>query len=232
MEFSGLEKLSLLDFDDNITATLFAPGCNMRCPFCHNSSLVLNPLNAPKIPWAEIMAFLEKRKNVLDAVCVSGGEATLMPDLLDKLADIKSLGYKIKLDTNGSRPEILKIAVEQGLVDYVAMDIKNSKEKYPLTTGVENINVDAVQESIDFLLRTDLVGYEFRTTIIEEFHTDEDMIKIASWIGGAKRFYLQQYVDREDCISHGYHPVEKEKALHWKAILSKEIDEVSLRGYE
>lgn len=232
MEFSGLEKLSLLDFDDNITATLFSAGCNMRCPFCHNSSLVLDPLKAPKIPWAEIMEFLEKRKNVLDAVCVSGGEATLMPDLLDKLADIKSLGYKIKLDTNGSRPEVLKIAVEQGLVDYVAMDIKNSPEKYPLTTGVENINVDAVQESIDFLLRTNLVDYEFRTTIIEEFHTDEDMIKIASWVGGAKRFFLQQYVDRDSCIAHGFHAVEKEKALHWKTILGKEISEVSLRGYE
>jgi len=232
MDFTGLEKLSLLDFDDNITATLFCAGCNMRCPFCHNSSLVLNPLKAPKIPWSEIMAFLEKRRNVLDAVCVSGGEVTLMPDLLDKLADIKSLGYKIKLDTNGSRPEVLRTAVEQGLVDYVAMDIKNSLEKYPLTTGVENINVEAIQESIDFLMRTNLVNYEFRTTIIEEFHTDEDMIKIASLVGGAKHFYLQQYIDREDCIAHGFHPVDKEKALRWKAILSKEIEEVSLRGYE
>ena len=117
MDFSGMEKLSLLDFDDNITCTLFFAGCNMRCPFCHNSALVIPGMKPQFIPWEDIKDFLEKRKNVLDAVCVSGGECTLMPDLLEKLGEIKALGYKVKLDTNGSRPEILKIAVEQGLVD-------------------------------------------------------------------------------------------------------------------
>jgi len=232
MDFSGFEKLSLLDYDDNITSTLFMAGCNMRCPFCHNSSLVLNPGQAPKIPWETIMDFLRKRQNVLDAVCVTGGEATLMPDLLEKLGDIKSLGYKVKLDTNGSNPEILKIAVEQGLVDYVAMDIKNSKANYYKTIGTDRVSLEAIDASIDYLLNSNEVDYEFRTTIIEEFHTEEDIMAIASWVGGAKRFYLQHYVDREDCIEHGFHEVSKEKALHWKAILSKEIQEVGVRGYD
>lgn len=232
MDFSGFEKLSLLDFDDNITATLFMAGCNMRCPFCHNSSLVLNPGQAPKIPWDTIKDFLKKRQNVLDAVCVTGGEATLMPDLLEKLGEIKALGYKVKLDTNGSNPEVLRIAVEQGLVDYVAMDIKNSKAKYHKTIGTEHVSLEAIDASIDYLLNSNQVEYEFRTTIIDEFHTEEDMMAIASWVGGAKRFYLQHYVDREDCIEHGFHEVPKEKALLWKAILSKEIQEVGIRGYD
>ena len=123
-----MEKLSLLDFDDNITCTLFFAGCNMRCPYCHNAALVIPGMKPEFIPWEDIKSFLEKRKNVLDAVCVSGGECTLMPDLLEKLGEIKELGYKVKLDTNGSCPEILKLAVEQGLVDYVAMDIKRLQE--------------------------------------------------------------------------------------------------------
>src|SRR5574344_1507235 len=148
MDFSGWEKLSLLDFDDNITTTLFMAGCNFRCPFCHNSSLVLDPAHAPKIAWSEIMEYLEKRKKVLDAVCVTGGEPTLMPDLEDKLRDIKSLGYKIKLDSNGSHPAILKKLVSLGLVDYIAMDIKNSPEKYPLTVGTIDVKLDSINESI------------------------------------------------------------------------------------
>lgn len=232
MDFSGMEKLSLLDFDDNITCTLFFAGCNMRCPFCHNSALVIPGMKPQFIPWQDIKDFLEKRKNVLDAVCVSGGECTLMPDLLEKLGEIKALGYKVKLDTNGSRPEILKIAVEQGLVDYVAMDIKNSKEKYAKTIGVDNVDIKDIEESVDYLMHTDLVDYEFRTTIIEEFHETEDIEKISLWLAGAKRHFLQQYVDRDGCIEHGFHPVPKEKALIWKAILDKNIEKVELRGYE
>ena len=130
MDFSGWEKMSLVDYDDNLTTTLFTAGCNFRCPFCHNSDLVLHPEKTFRIPWEEIKAYLVKRKGMLDAVCITGGEPTMMPDLLDKMREIKALGYKIKLDSNGTRPDILKKAYEEGLVDYIAMDIKNSPEKY------------------------------------------------------------------------------------------------------
>ena len=156
----------------------------------------------------------------------------LSPAQWTKLGEIKELGYKIKLDTNGSRPEILKLAVEQGLVDYVAMDIKNSKEKYAKTIGTDKVDIRDIEESVEFLMNTDLVDYEFRTTIVEEFHETEDIEKISLWLAGAKRLFLQQYVDRDSCIEHGFHPVPKEKALIWKAILDKNIEHVELRGYE
>ena len=178
-------------------------GCDFRCPFCHNSSLVLNPKNAPTIPWEDILAYLRERKNVLDAVCVTGGEPTLMPDLLEKLAQIKALGYIIKLDTNGSRPEVLRIAVEQGLVDYVAMDIKNSKEKYALTVGTTNFKMEDIEESANFLIRG-RIPYEFRTTSILEYHNQHDFEEIGLWLEGAQKYYLQRYIDSENCIAHGY----------------------------
>lgn len=231
MDFSGWEKLSLLDYDDNITTTLFMAGCDFRCPFCHNSSLVLHPEDAPTIPWADIMDYLSKRKNVLDAVCVTGGEPTLMPDIFEKIRDIKSLGYKVKLDTNGSRPAILKKLVEAGLLDYVAMDIKNSPEKYFLTIGTNKIDFSSIQESVSFLINGTL-EYEFRTTTIKEYHNARDFEEIAHWLEGAKRYYIQRYIDSENCIAHGLHMVEKEKALVFKAILEKSISHVALRGYD
>lgn len=231
MDFSGWEKLSLLDFDDNITTTLFMAGCDFRCPFCHNSSLVVNPKNAPTIPWDEIMDYLRKRKNVLDAVCVTGGEPTMMPDLQEKLADIKSLGYIVKLDSNGSRPEILRLVVEQGLVDYVAMDIKNSPEKYAMTVGTTAVKMEDIRESASYLIHGK-IPYEFRTTVIEEYHNEKDFEEIGQWLEGAKKFFIQRYIDSENCISHGLHMVSKEEALVFKSILSKYITHVDLRGYD
>jgi pyruvate formate lyase activating enzyme len=231
MDFSGWEKLSLVDYDDNLTTTVFMAGCNFRCPFCHNSSLVLDPAHAPTIPWSEIMDYLKKRHGVLDAVCVTGGEPTLMPDLEDKLRDIKSLGYKVKLDSNGSHPVILKKVVSEGLVDYVAMDIKNSLVKYPMTIGTTAVNLDDVKESVDFLIHGQ-VGYEFRTTAIEEYHSMKDFEAIGAWLEGAKRYYIQRYIDSDNCISHGLHMLSKEKALEAKAIMEKYVVLASLRGYD
>ena len=231
MDFSGWEKLDLEDFDGHITTTLFVAGCDFRCPFCHNSELVLHPKETPKIPWADIMEYLSKRKNVIDAVCVTGGEPTLMPDLLDKLSDIKSLGYKIKLDSNGSRPEMLRIAVEQGLVDYLAMDIKNSPAKYAMTIGTTDFSFDDIKESADFLIHGK-IPYEFRTTAIAEYHNDRDFEAIGSWLSGAERYYIQCYFDNENCIARGLHRISKEKALVFKAILEKNLKFVALRGYE
>jgi pyruvate formate lyase activating enzyme len=164
-------------------------------------------------------------------VCVTGGEPTLMPDLLEKLADIKSLGYLIKLDSNGSRPEILRLAVEQGLVDYVAMDIKNSPAKYAITIGTTNFSFDDIKESVDFLIHG-RVSYEFRTTLIEEYHTSKDIEEIGRWLEGAQKYFLQRYIDSENCISHGLHMVSKEKTLIYKSLASRYISHVDLRGYD
>ena len=230
MDFSGWEKLSLVDYDDNITTTLFMAGCPFRCPFCHNGDLVLRPDKAPKIPWDEIYLFLQKRVGMLDAVCISGGEPTLMDDLKEKITAIKGLGYKVKLDSNGWRPDILENLIQEKLVDYIAMDIKNSFPKYSSTCGTK-VDVEQIQRSIR-LLMTSGTPYEFRTTIIDEFHEEKDFEEIASFVAGAKRYYLQQYIDSEACILHGLHPVPIEKARRFKEILAKRVDFVSLRGYD
>lgn len=230
MDFSGWEKLSLLDYDDNITTTLFMAGCPFRCPFCHNSDLVLRPDKAPKIPWEEILAYLQKRRGVLDAVCISGGEPTLMDDLEEKIKAIKSLGYLVKLDSNGWRPDILRRLIENKLVDYVAMDIKNSEAKYHATCGTK-VDMDQIKASIA-LLKENQVDYEFRTTLVNELHKDSDLEGIIELVRGAKRYFLQMYIDSEHCIIGGFHPVPKEKALQWKEILAKVVDFVALRGYE
>jgi pyruvate formate lyase activating enzyme len=231
MDFSGWEKLSLVDYDDNLTTTLFMAGCNFRCPFCHNSSLVLSPKDCPTIPWSEIKSYLTKRQGVIDAVCVTGGEPTLMPDLLDKLKEIKELGFLVKLDSNGSHPAIIKKAVELHLVDYIAMDIKNAPDKYALTTGSVNVDLASVKETAAFLLEGH-VDYEFRTTIINEYHNEKDFEEISAWLEGAKKYFLQRYIDSENCISHGLTMVSKEKALTFKAILDKRMEHVALRGYD
>lgn len=230
MDFSGWEKLSLLDFDDNITTTLFSSGCPFRCPFCHNAELVLHPKEAPKIPFSEIYEYLVKRKGVLDAVCISGGEPTLMNDLEEKMRAIKDLGYLIKLDSNGCHPELLRHFIDEGLVDYVAMDIKNRIEKYDATCGVK-VNMDDILSSIA-ILKEGKVDYEFRTTLISEFHSDEDVAGMLELVKGAKRYFLQMYIDSPNCIVGGFHPVPKEKAAKWKEIFAKEVSFVALRGYE
>lgn len=231
MDFSGWEKLSLVDFDDNITTTLFAAGCNMRCPFCHNMDLVIHPLEAPQIPWEEIYDFLKNRKTMLDGVCISGGEPTLMNDLHEKMVAIKELGYKIKLDSNGSNPEMLKVLIHEGLVDYVAMDIKNSPACYRETIGCPNFDMRPIFESVD-LLKLGHIPYEFRTTIIEEFHSEEDMIEIGKWIARAPRYFLQLYVDSEHCIQRGFHAISDQKAHHFLDLLKPYVPNAKLRSYE
>ncbi len=231
MDFNGWEKLSLVDFDDHISTTLFSAGCNMRCPFCHNRTLVLTPNENPVIDWREIEDYLKRRRGIIDAVVITGGEPTINKDLIDKIQEIKKLGYLIKLDSNGTNPDLLIDLVNLGLVDYVAMDIKNCMEKYGETCGNSFIDLSKIKESIDFLIGG-VVDYEFRTTIIDEFHSNDDMERIGHLLDGAKRYFLQKYVDGENCIKPGFHEVDKEKALRFKAIMSKYVGEVSLRGYE
>ncbi len=228
MDFVGIDKFSLLDFEDKISCVLFCKPCNYRCPFCHNGTTVLEAETV--IPFEDILEYLESRKGLIDAVVVSGGEPTLMPDLKEKIIKLKELGFLIKLDTNGTNPEVVKDLYENHLIDYVAMDIKNSFVKYAMTVGVKNAFLDKISQTIKFLM-TSGIDYEFRTTLIDEFHNEQDMRDIAETIKGAKRLYLQEYVDRESCIAHGFHEVSKEKAERFVEILKGNIEQVALRGY-
>ena len=228
MDFVGIDKFSLLDFEDRISCVLFCKPCNYRCPFCHNGTTVLEAETV--IPFEDILEYLQSRKGLIDAVVVSGGEPTLMPDLKEKIIKLKELGFLIKLDTNGTNPEVVKDLYENHLIDYVAMDIKNSFVKYAMTVGVKNAFLDKISQTIKFLM-TSGIDYEFRTTLIDEFHNEQDMRDIAETIKGAKRLYLQKYVDRESCIAHGFHEVSKEKAERFVEILKGSIKQVSLRGY-
>ena len=228
MDFVGIDKFSLLDFEDKISCVLFCKPCNFRCPFCHNGTTVLEAETT--IPFDDILEYLESRKGLIDAVVVSGGEPTLMPDLKEKIIKLKELGFLIKLDTNGTNPEVVKDLYESNLIDYVAMDIKNSFRKYSITAGVKNLDLTKISQTIQYLM-TCGVDYEFRTTLIDEFHEASDMSDIAQTIKGAKRLYLQKFVDRESCIQRGLHEVSKEKAESFLEILKPFIDKVSLRGY-
>lgn len=229
MDFVGVEKLSLVDYDHHMSAVLFFPGCNFRCPFCHNSALVIHPENNKAIPFNEILDFLKKRVGLLDAVVVTGGEPTLMKDLEDKISQIKELGYKVKLDSNGTHPEVIKKLVEQKLIDYIAMDIKSSFDTYMDITDVF-VNLDKIRESIDYIMSCG-IDYEFRTTLIAEYHTEEDIRKMAQELDGAKRMRLQLFVDSDSCIKRGLHEVDLETAKKYVEILKEHIEDVNLRGY-
>lgn len=226
----GFEKFSMVDFDGRIACTVFTGGCNFRCPFCHNGALVVGNVKAQEIEMQEVFDYLKKRKGLVDAVCVTGGEPTMHKDLPDFLREVRSLGYATKLDTNGTNPQMLADVIAEGLVDYIAMDIKNSKAKYPQTIGIERANLDDISKSVEILLNCG-IDCEFRTTIIDEFHTADDMREIAEWIKGAKRYYMQKYKDNEGCISHGYSEVSRQKADEFVKIFEGKVGSVGLRGY-
>ncbi|NLJ97559.1 MAG: anaerobic ribonucleoside-triphosphate reductase activating protein [Clostridiales bacterium] len=231
MQIHGFNKSTLLDYPKHLAATIFIGGCNMRCPFCHNASLVLRPQTQPTINQSDILAYLKKRKNILEGVCITGGEPTLYTDISLLIARIKELGFKVKLDTNGTNPDIIKDLVDNKLIDYVAMDIKNSKEKYKITSGNKALSMDNIEGSVSFLL-TDKVEYEFRTTIVNELHTKEDMDSIGIWLKGARAYYLQAYKDSGDIISPGFSGPSKETLIQYKDILSPYIENVYLRGID
>lgn len=225
----GLQKLTLLDYPQKMASTIFTGGCNMRCPFCQNSDLVFLSENTSQIKTDDILSFLEKRKHVLEGVCITGGEPLLNDALAPFLRNIKDLGYKVKLDTNGSFPKRLKKLVDEKLIDYVAMDIKNCPDRYAETTGVSNFNMEPIQESITYLLENH-IPYEFRTTVVKEYHTAEDMLAIGKWIEGANAYYLQNFQDSECVIKKGLHSCSKEELESYVEILKPYIANTSLRG--
>lgn len=228
MLIKGLQKLTLLDYPGKMACTVFTAGCNFRCPFCHNASLVTN-IDEERISEEEFFNFLQKRQGIIDGVCVTGGEPTLQPDLKEFLKKIKGLGYSVKLDTNGYRPDALKDVVNSGLVDYVAMDIKNSQSKYALTCGLESMDMTKINESVEFLM-SGVVDYEFRTTIVKELHNEDDIQDIVSWIKGAKKYFLQGFTDSGDLICTGYSGYDKTELQKLLNIAKNHFETVELRG--
>lgn len=231
MNIQGLQKLTLLDYPGKVACTIFLAGCNFRCPFCHNASLVTHIDSSGNIPEETVMEFLQKRSGVLDGVCITGGEPLLTHGLDLFLMKIRALGYQVKLDTNGSNVNALKTLVERGLVDYVAMDIKNSIEKYAVTVGLEGYNIENVKATVSYLM-SDVVPYEFRTTVVREFHKRDDFESIGKWIQGAHRYYLQSFEDSGDVITPGLRAYTKDVLEQALEIVRKYIPNARLRGIE
>lgn len=231
MKIYGLNKTTLLDYPGKVAATIFLGGCNFRCPFCQNSSLVLNPSAQPEIPVKEVLSFLKKRKGILDGVCITGGEPTLSPDLPELLQEIRTLGYPIKLDTNGTHPALLKTFTEQNLIQMTAVDIKACPDNYPALCGLVHPELDAVKETVEFL-KNGTLDYEFRTTVIRELHSEKDFIEIGQWLTGAKAYYLQAYRDSEEVLQPGFSSYTRKELEHFREILKRTIPLVELRGID
>ena len=229
MKIHGFLKTTLLDYPGKVACTIFTAGCNLRCPFCHNAFLVTQTDKNEEISKSEILEFLKKRKGILDGVCISGGEPLLNDDIFDFIREIKEIGLCVKLDTNGTFPQKLKKAVNEKIVDYVAMDIKNTIEKYPQTVGIDTFDISPINESIDFLLLNN-VDYEFRTTVVREFHTIEDIENIAKRISGAKKYFLQVFIDSGNLIGRNLHACSSEEMNKFKEIAQQYIVDVSVRG--
>lgn len=227
MRIGGFQKMTVLDYPGKIAATVFTYGCNLRCPFCHNASLVVD--NSALLNENEIFAYLARRKGILDGVCVSGGEPLLQPDIEDVLLRIRSLGLSVKLDTNGTLPHRLADVIEKGLVDYVAMDVKNSPQKYAETTGCERIDLDAVKESVQRLMHSG-IPYEFRTTVVRELHAERDIEEIGRWLSGAEQYFLQGFIDSGNLIGQGLSAYGKEEMERLCAVAAQYVKKASLRG--
>lgn len=230
MLISGLQKLTLLDYPGRVACTVFTGGCNFRCPFCHNASLVLPEQMVQDTNEEEVLSFLKKRVGVLDGVAVTGGEPLLHKDIGGFLSKVKALGYEIKLDTNGSFPELLMELVKDGLVDRVAMDVKNSPELYAYTVGLEKLDMAPIERSKEFLL-SGTVDYEFRTTVVKGLHTRESLRGAAEWIKGAKEYYLQQFKDSGNVLNIAGLGAFNEKEMHALADgLRDLVPSVQVRG--
>ncbi len=229
MLLCGLQKLTLLDYPEKMACTVFTGGCNFRCPFCHNASLVLQPGRDGVIAEQTVFDLLEKRRGVLDGVCVTGGEPLLQPDLAAFLKKIHAMGFLVKLDTNGSLPEALAALLEAGLVDYVAMDLKSSRATYGRVIGVPGYDPAPVEESAALLLRGS-VPYEFRTTAVRGLHTPADFAAMAEWIAGAQRYYLQGFVDSGELIGSGLRAFSAEEMQALLEIVRPKVPAAALRG--
>ena len=230
MQIHGFNKTTLLDYPGRVAATIFTGACNFRCPYCHNVELVLNPSSQPVIPEEEILAHLKKRRGITQGVCITGGEPTLQKDLKDFIKKLKELELKVKLDSNGYKPEVLKDLVKEGLLDYVAMDVKAPLDEYDIIAGVK-LDSSKLKESIDFLIEGH-VPYEFRTTVVKDFHTRESFEKMAELIKGADRYFLQGYVDSDKVIAPGLSAYTYEEMQEFLPIFDGKVKLVEIRGVD
>lgn len=227
----GFQKLTLLDFPGRVAATVFTGGCNLRCPFCHNATLVTDTKETPILATDEVLAHLKKRQGILDGVCVTGGEPTLQVDLPDFLRRLKEMGYAVKLDTNGTSPEVLRRLIAEHLVDYVAMDIKNCREKYGITAGKIPFDLSPIEESVK-LLMSGSIPYEFRTTTVRGIHSAADFRAIGTWIAGAERYFLQGFVDSGSLIGGGFEAFTPDEMKQFLAIVRQTVPNAQLRGID
>lgn len=228
MKIHGLQKMTLLDYPGKVSCTVFFDGCNFRCPFCHNAEL-LGAGFPPLMDDTELLAFLEKRKGLLDGVCLTGGEPLLQKNLPELMRKIKAMGYCVKLDTNGSFPQLLSELIDHDLVDYVAMDIKNSPDRYAETVGREQLDLESVKESVTLLLQGK-VDYEFRTTVVSQLHDADSFLGIGKWIQGARRYFLQCFVERDTVLMPGLTPPTEEELYRYAEIARKYVPETGVRG--
>lgn len=228
MIIHGLQKMTLLDFPGKVACTVFLGGCDMRCPFCHNAEM-LNIAAPGEIDDAQFFSFLKGRKGLLDGVTITGGEPLLRRDLAAFMAKIRNLGFAVKLDTNGAHPDRLRQILDEKLADYVAMDIKNSPERYGETIGIPYFDITPVRKSVSLLKNGD-TAYEFRTTCVAQFHNDESFQKIANWIDGAQSYFLQAFVDRDTVPFEGLSPPAEDDMRRWVELLRPHVQHVGLRG--
>ena len=228
MKIHGLQKMTLLDFPGRVACTVFLGGCDMRCPFCHNAELI-DGSAPPVMEEEELLAFLKKRQGLLEGVAITGGEPLLRPDIISLAEKIRDLGYPMKLDTNGTHPDRLREIIDRGLAAYVAMDIKNSPDRYAVTAGVDTLDMGKIRESVSLLMegRTD---YEFRTTVVAELHDADSIRGIGEWIRGAKRYYLQKFTDRDTVPFGGFHAPADNEMRAYAEIAREYVPSVELRG--
>lgn len=228
MQILGLNRTTLLDYPEHVAATVFTGGCNFRCPFCHNMDLVLREVE-PALSTEDFFAFLEKRKGILDGVCITGGEPTLQKDLPDFIRGIRDKGYLVKLDTNGYRPKVLEELLRENLLDYVAMDIKSSVENYPRVTGMADLDVTGIQESVS-LLKSAGIPYEFRTTVVKGLHRIDEFDEIGRWLQGAEAYFLQAFRENEKVPDKSLSSFSEAEMREMKQLAERYIERVELRG--
>jgi len=226
---AGLQKMTLLDYPGKVAATVFIGGCNFRCPYCHNASLIDPAGQTPALTEEEFLAFLDSRRGLLDGVCVSGGEPLLWSGLTALLEKIKEMGFLIKLDTNGSFPARLKRLVDAGLIDAVAMDVKHAPAKYGQAAGISSDLLPALRESVEYLL-TNPVDCEFRTTVVKGMHTAEDIAEIAKWLQGAGKYFLQNFEDSPDVLTPGLQGADAEELQAFVDVARVYIPAAQLRN--
>ena len=232
MIIAGLQKMTLTDFPENVACILFLKGCNFRCPYCQNSELIDYKIDDNYILKEEVFDFLKKRQGVLDGVVISGGEPTVNKDLPKLIKEIRDLRFKIKLDTNGTNPQMLKELLEDGLIDYVAMDIKNVPRKYLETAGLSEKNqqiLENVQKSID-IIKKKKINHEFRTTIMKKYHNIEDLEEINKLIGKDEKYFIQNFEDSEYVLDHNIEPFSEKELKEIKNKLTKNFQKTSVRG--